>query len=363
MGGSLVVALGLAGCGDGQVTVQDVLPGAPADFPPPPLDPAPLSIPYSPRPAGTLTFSTDVAPVVFRHCAGCHGMLENHPPRLTSYQEVAEHADAVLASILDARMPPWLPKSGFVEYTGQRGVSSTQLGIMRQWVQEGVAEGETGDLLPVEAFMPAPGESGLRPRAGSAEEVGRADESVPPGEVVAGPDTVAIPILLGLGERGDGASGGVGGGGAGRGTDRSEGVVFDRYILPVGVVVDAVVPAFGAYGQDVQVWALRPDGSREWLLRIGEWDPRWAERYRFRDPVVLPRGTTLALRVTFTTDQGAERGDAPLTTDPPPPFLGLADLPPSLALLQIDVRAAANDIEELRVDLGERGTPTPEIGR
>ena len=36
-----------------------------------------------------------------------------------------------------------------------------------------------------------------------------------------------------------------------------------------------------------------PDGTREPLLRIGDWDARWQDRYRYRAPLRLPAGTRI----------------------------------------------------------------------
>jgi Tfp pilus assembly protein PilF len=59
--------------------------------------------------------------------------------------------------------------------------------------------------------------------------------------------------------------------------------------------------------------ATLPDGSQRDLLWIRQWDFRWQDRYRYRSPVFLPRGTRLSMR--FTYDNSAANPDNP--NDPP----------------------------------------------
>ena len=76
-------------------------------------------------------------------------------------------------------------------------------------------------------------------------------------------------------------------------------VVEDRYVLPVDVDAVSVYPHAHYLGKEIRGTATFPDGSQKDLLSIRQWDIRWQDRYRYQSPVFLPRGTTLAMRVTF----------------------------------------------------------------
>ncbi|MBI1875633.1 MAG: tetratricopeptide repeat protein [Acidobacteria bacterium] len=80
--------------------------------------------------------------------------------------------------------------------------------------------------------------------------------------------------------------------------------IEDSYVLPVDVEVYAVQPHAHYRARDVRGWATLPDGSRKWLIFIKDWDFRWQHVYRPVAPIVLPKGTTLAMR--FTYDNSAE---------------------------------------------------------
>jgi hypothetical protein len=62
--------------------------------------------------AGEVTFSRDVAPIVFANCSSCHHPGEAAPFSLLSYDDVRRRATQI-ADVTQRRfMPPWLPELG-----------------------------------------------------------------------------------------------------------------------------------------------------------------------------------------------------------------------------------------------------------
>jgi tetratricopeptide (TPR) repeat protein len=90
-------------------------------------------------------------------------------------------------------------------------------------------------------------------------------------------------------------------------------VVTDHYDLPVDVSVLAIYPHAHYLGRDVKAWATLPDGRREWLIWIRDWDLNWQAVYRYRTPVALPRGTRIEMRIEY--DNSAMNPRNP--SDPP----------------------------------------------
>jgi len=76
-------------------------------------------------------------------------------------------------------------------------------------------------------------------------------------------------------------------------------VVEDSYVLPVDVEAVSVYPHAHYLGKEMRGTATLPDGSQQELLWIRRWDFRWQDRYRYRSPVFLPRGTRLSMRFTY----------------------------------------------------------------
>jgi len=90
-------------------------------------------------------------------------------------------------------------------------------------------------------------------------------------------------------------------------------VVEDSYVLPVDVEAVSIYPHAHYLGKEMRGTATLPDGSQKDLLWIRRWDFRWQDRYRYRSPVFLPRGTRLSMRFTYD-NSAANRNNR---NDPP----------------------------------------------
>lgn len=76
-------------------------------------------------------------------------------------------------------------------------------------------------------------------------------------------------------------------------------VVRDSLVLPVDVQLLAVYPHAHFLGKEMRGEAVRPDGAREPLISIPEWDFNWQSAYQYARPIHLPKGTTLRLEYTY----------------------------------------------------------------
>jgi Flp pilus assembly protein TadD len=91
----------------------------------------------------------------------------------------------------------------------------------------------------------------------------------------------------------------------------SDYVIEDSYILPVEVFVVSVYPHAHYLAREMRGTATLPDGTVKPLVWIKQWDIRWQDQYRFKDPMVLPRGTTLRIRFTYDNSESNARGPRP----------------------------------------------------
>ncbi len=90
-------------------------------------------------------------------------------------------------------------------------------------------------------------------------------------------------------------------------------LVTDEFILPVDVDLLAIYPHAHYLGKDIQAFATLPDGAKQTLIHIPNWNLSWQAVYRYADPVFLPKGTKVALRYVY--DNSA---DNPLNPNRPP---------------------------------------------
>ena len=368
--------------------------------------PTPTEPESRPKPS-RWTFTRDIAPVIYKNCAGCHRPGEAGPFPLLSYDDVRRRAQLVQTVTQSRYMPPWLPEPGFGDFEGVRRVSGEEIAMIEEWVATGTPEGDPTDLPPLpewtqgwqlgepdlvirmpEPFeLPAGGEDvfrnfaipipvsepkyvqGFEFRPGNARIVhharmlldrsGRsrqhdAEEPGPgfassmfmdeifdpaghwigwtPGkQPVLRPDDMAwelspgtdlvlemhmlptgkperiqsslgfyftaakpsrTPFIVRLGSKTIDIAPG-----------EKNYVIEDRYVLPVDVEVLNVYPHAHYLGQQMEGWAVLPDGTKHPLLRIERWDFDWQDEYRYVKPPALPRGTTLEMRFTYDNSE------------------------------------------------------------
>lgn len=103
---------------------------------------------YRPRPAGSITFTRDIAPIVFANCTACHRPGQIGPFPLIDYQDLAKRSKLIAELVGKRLMPPWPPEPGYGEFENERRLSTDQVGLIQQWVAEGFPEGKPGDLPP-----------------------------------------------------------------------------------------------------------------------------------------------------------------------------------------------------------------------
>jgi tetratricopeptide (TPR) repeat protein len=80
--------------------------------------------------------------------------------------------------------------------------------------------------------------------------------------------------------------------------------VSDDFSLPVDMELLAIYPHAHYLGKDLQAFATLPDGTTRSLIHIAQWDLNWQAVYRYAEPMLLPRGTTISMR--FTYDNSAD---------------------------------------------------------
>lgn len=76
-------------------------------------------------------------------------------------------------------------------------------------------------------------------------------------------------------------------------------VATDEYVLPADADALGVLPHTHYLGRQVEARAILPDGGEVQLLMIPAWDFKWQGDYALREPLFLPAGTKVQMRVTF----------------------------------------------------------------
>ncbi|MES1262024.1 MAG: cytochrome c, partial [Acidobacteriota bacterium] len=99
-----------------------------------------------------VTFTKDLAPVVFRRCAGCHRPGGTGPFNLLTSEDLAKHAGQIVAVTKSGFMPPWLPEPGSLHFVDEARLTPAEIGLFERWAEGGRIRGKAADLPPVPDF-------------------------------------------------------------------------------------------------------------------------------------------------------------------------------------------------------------------
>jgi len=100
-----------------------------------------------------VTYSKDVAPILFKSCAICHHPNDIAPMSLMTYKEVRPWAAAIREKVIGRTMPPWHADPKVGEFTNDPRLSDAEIETIRAWVNSGAKEGNAKDLPPSPVFQ------------------------------------------------------------------------------------------------------------------------------------------------------------------------------------------------------------------
>jgi len=96
----------------------------------------------------SITFTRDVAPIVFANCSTCHRPGGSSSFSLLTYDDVKRRAQAIATATRTRYMPPWKPEPGAGEFVDVRRLTDAQIDVFQGWVVQGTAEGDRAQLPP-----------------------------------------------------------------------------------------------------------------------------------------------------------------------------------------------------------------------
>ncbi len=183
-----------------------------------------------------ITWTQEIARIVYSHCSHCHRDGGTAPMALISYQQVRPWAKAIKEEVHERRMPPWGAMKGFGEFRDDNSLSAEEIHLIADWVEGGAPEGDPQYLPPV-------------------------------------PARARQPVVNARGQAvGDG----------------------HRLIRPL--LLSAISPPAGlTQGASLRAIAVLPDGSVRPLLWLYNFQPKFSRRFVYRDPIQLPVGTTVRI--------------------------------------------------------------------
>lgn len=115
------------------------------------LFPAPAAAQQARSASPAVTFTKDVAPILYRSCIRCHRPDEIAPMSLLTYSEVRPWAQSIKTRVTRREMPPWfLDKTiGIQKYKNDPSLTDAEISTITKWVESGAPQGNPADMPPL----------------------------------------------------------------------------------------------------------------------------------------------------------------------------------------------------------------------
>jgi len=100
-----------------------------------------------------VTFSKDVAPILYSNCVTCHHADDIAPMPLITYKEARPWAAAIREAVVRRTMPPWHANPHVGDFMNDPRLSDAEIATIVAWVNGGAKEGDPKDLPKAPVFQ------------------------------------------------------------------------------------------------------------------------------------------------------------------------------------------------------------------
>ena len=100
-----------------------------------------------------LTFSDDIAPIIFKNCTSCHRPGEAGPFPLLTYNDVASRGKLIKFVTQSRFMPPWPADASYTHFIKENVLSTEEIKRIAVWVDQGCVQGDSTHMPP-QPFFP-----------------------------------------------------------------------------------------------------------------------------------------------------------------------------------------------------------------
>src|SRR5579863_10762921 len=87
------------------------------------------------------TFSTDVAPILYKNCATCHRPGEIAPMSLLTYEQARPWAKSIKEKVALGQMPPWHATQDRGTFSNDRRLTELEKNTLIRWADSGAPQG------------------------------------------------------------------------------------------------------------------------------------------------------------------------------------------------------------------------------
>jgi hypothetical protein len=90
-----------------------------------------------------ITWSEDIAPIIFKNCTPCHRPGESGSFNLLRYADAQKKAKRIKFVTQSHYMPPWPADAAYSHFVGERVLSATEIEFIKLWVDNGMPRGDS----------------------------------------------------------------------------------------------------------------------------------------------------------------------------------------------------------------------------
>src|SRR3984893_8088066 len=108
---------------------------------------------YAATAPSPVTFTRDVAPILEKHCQGCHRPGEAAPFSLLTYEQARPWAKAMKEDVRLKKMPPWFADPHYGKFSNDQSMAGKDVDAIAAWADAGAPEGDRKDMPPSLTFL------------------------------------------------------------------------------------------------------------------------------------------------------------------------------------------------------------------
>ena len=107
----------------------------------------------SPNGVASITFTRDVASILYKNCAGCHRPNDIAPFSVLTYKDVRPWARSIREKVITREMPPWNADPRYGHFKNDPRLSKKDIDTIVAWVDQGAKEGDRKDLAALPDYI------------------------------------------------------------------------------------------------------------------------------------------------------------------------------------------------------------------
>lgn len=101
---------------------------------------------------GQITYTKDIAGIVYNKCTSCHRPGEIGPFPMTNYNEVKGRAGTIKYVVSNRYMPPWKANFEYQHYLSENYLTDEEIKAISDWVDGGMPYGNASEEPPLPIF-------------------------------------------------------------------------------------------------------------------------------------------------------------------------------------------------------------------